>query len=229
MVAPGSLRIYTGEAGARSAAVGCDAVAVIDVLRATTVMDVAFERGAARILPVRDPEAAFRLKEEDPARLLVGEHQASKLEGFDHNNSPAELAGLELAGRELVQLTTNGTRILHALLDHAAAPAPGVAFASYRSVGAASEWLSRHERPGAVCAGWLDIVAVEDVHCAEVIRRRMLGSTTAPEEVRSMVLSSEARFHLERLGHMGDVEEASKLDTTKRLATLTPRGIEAGP
>jgi 2-phosphosulfolactate phosphatase len=61
-------------------------VVVIDVLRATTSMCVAFDHGAKFMHPVAEvAEAeAFRSK----GYLLAGERNGIKVEGFDLGNSP---------------------------------------------------------------------------------------------------------------------------------------------
>lgn len=88
---------------------------VIDVVRATTTLAVMFDRGCARVLVAGDiPEArAFVAGAADPL-LLAGESGGLRPPGFDFGNSPIELAEAELAGREVVFCTTNGTRALRA-------------------------------------------------------------------------------------------------------------------
>ena len=87
---------------------------VIDVVRATTTLSVMFDRGCARVLVAGDiPEARTLAAAAEPL-LLAGESGGLRPSGFDFGKSPVELAAAELAGREVVFCTTNGTRALRA-------------------------------------------------------------------------------------------------------------------
>jgi 2-phosphosulfolactate phosphatase len=93
--------------GARSAR---GIAVVIDVFRAFSVAPHAFDRGAARVLPVGEIAEAFELGRRFPGALLAGERHARKLPGFDAGNSPTEVRTLELRGRVLVHTTHAGTQ-----------------------------------------------------------------------------------------------------------------------
>jgi 2-phosphosulfolactate phosphatase len=102
---------------------------VVDVVRATTTLCVQFERGCQRVYVAGSIEgartAAQTLAREAatsarPAPLLAGEVRSVAPPGFDYGNSPAEFGGLDLANRDVVFATTNGTRALHACLGSAA-------------------------------------------------------------------------------------------------------------
>lgn len=95
---------------------------VVDVVRATTTLTVQMERGAQRVYVaanIAQARTAHRAMRTYAARepagtnvLLAGEAGGIAPVGFDCGNSPAELAHLDLAGREIVFATTNGTRAL---------------------------------------------------------------------------------------------------------------------
>jgi 2-phosphosulfolactate phosphatase len=87
---------------------------IIDVFRAATLQCYALSRGALRIIPVAEVEVARALKAEYPDWLLAGERHAKKLPGFDHGNSPSDIAALDLAGRTVIQTTHAGTQGLAA-------------------------------------------------------------------------------------------------------------------
>jgi 2-phosphosulfolactate phosphatase len=53
---------------------------------------------------------ALTLRKLDPEALLAGEIHGRLIPGFDLNNSPARMAGAEVQGRTIVQLTGAGTR-----------------------------------------------------------------------------------------------------------------------
>ncbi|MBN6186135.1 2-phosphosulfolactate phosphatase [Aneurinibacillus sp. BA2021] len=90
----------------------CTAV-VIDVLLATTTMALALHHGATEIIPVAGEKEARQLHAElaDASALLCGERGGYTIDGF-HN--PASLLSLDLAGRRLILVTTNGTVALQA-------------------------------------------------------------------------------------------------------------------
>jgi 2-phosphosulfolactate phosphatase len=89
-------------------------VVIVDVLRATTTIVFAVSRGA-RVLPLADDaEAIERARVLGDAAILAGEHLGTQLAGFHCNNSPTELAKLDLANRTVVMVTTNGTRAIAA-------------------------------------------------------------------------------------------------------------------
>ena len=94
---------------------------VVDVLRASSSIVTLLERGAARVLPGASIDEAQRLRERFPDHLLCGEEDGMPPHGFDHGNSPAEFAAMELEGRGAVLATSNGTRVLASL-----GPAPVV-------------------------------------------------------------------------------------------------------
>jgi 2-phosphosulfolactate phosphatase len=87
-----------------------DITIVIDVIRAFTVAHYAFIKGAEKILLVGTVDEAFRLKETFPEYLLAGEVKGLPIEGFDLDNSPANLMTNHLMGKTLVQKTTNGVK-----------------------------------------------------------------------------------------------------------------------
>lgn len=93
--------------GARSAR---GIAVVIDVFRAFSVVPHAFDRGAARVLPVGEIADAFELGRRFPGAVLAGERHARKLPGFDAGNSPTEIRSLELRGKVLVHTTHAGTQ-----------------------------------------------------------------------------------------------------------------------
>jgi 2-phosphosulfolactate phosphatase len=94
---------------------------VLDVLRASSTLVTLLEAGAAPVYVAGTVDAARALAAGLPGgALLCGEVGGLPPPGFDHGNSPTEMAGLALAGRPVVLATSNGTRALAAL---AAAPA----------------------------------------------------------------------------------------------------------
>jgi len=86
------------------------AVVVIDVIRAFSTAAYAFGSGADAIYLVSGVDEALRFKADHPGVLAMGENHGLRPDGFDFPNSPAAMAGADLAGRTLVQRTSAGTQ-----------------------------------------------------------------------------------------------------------------------
>jgi 2-phosphosulfolactate phosphatase len=102
------MRIH--HAGPDDGADAGDAVVVIDVIRAFTTAAFAFAAQAREIVLVATVEEAFGLRAKTPGVLLMGEVDGFAPPGFDFGNSPADLRGVDLRDRVLVQRTGAGTR-----------------------------------------------------------------------------------------------------------------------
>jgi len=85
-------------------------VVVIDILRATTTMCVAFNTGVNKILPVATPDECLMFSEFD--FIIAAERNAVKVPGFDMGNSPFEYENPFLAGKNIAFTTTNGTKAI---------------------------------------------------------------------------------------------------------------------
>src|SRR5438552_5095679 len=103
------------------------AVAVVDVLRASTTLVTMFERGLLRAIvtnTIRDArQQALR-----NFSLLCGEVRSLQPAGFDHGNSPSQISDADFSGKSAVVFTTNGTRAIAAARD-----APVLAIGSLRN------------------------------------------------------------------------------------------------
>jgi 2-phosphosulfolactate phosphatase len=85
---------------------------VLDILRATSTMVTALGNHALEVIPVAEPEAAFKLQQKAGIErcLLGGERKGYKIPGFDLGNSPAEYTEAKISGRTVVLCTSNGTK-----------------------------------------------------------------------------------------------------------------------
>lgn len=112
-----AVKIYQGHSPELAYA---DVNVVIDVIRAFTFAHYAFIKGVKEILLAQTTDSAFQLKKKYPGCLLAGEENGLYIPGFDLDNSPMSLLDKELAGKTLVQKTTNGVKAaLNALqADH---------------------------------------------------------------------------------------------------------------
>lgn len=142
-------------------------VVAVDVVRATTTILAALEAGAARVVPVaslQEAREAAEAAEPDrgPRPLLCGERDGQRIEGFDHGNSPRELAEAPVQGRTLVFTTTNGTPLLRR-----ARAAEMVLLACFRNLSAVARRLVADARSTLfACAGKEGRPGLDDLLCA---------------------------------------------------------------
>lgn len=150
----------------------------VDVVRATTTILAALEAGAERVVPVatlREARKAARDAEGRPGLrpLLCGERDGRRIEGFDHGNSPRELAEAAVEGRTLIFTTTNGTPLLRR-----AQAADLVLLACFRNLSAVVRRLVADDRDAVLaCAGKERRPALDDLLCAghlvRILERRL--------------------------------------------------------
>ncbi|HEY8417366.1 MAG TPA: 2-phosphosulfolactate phosphatase [Limnochordales bacterium] len=150
------------------------AVAVIDVLRATTTMATALANGARGVVPVATPEEALAWRAAGAGVLLGGERGAQRIPGFDLGNSPFEYSPERVAGRLIVLTTTNGTLAFRRVLAAAGGRPPELIAACLRNASACAWHLREHAAAAGggvllVCAGTNGWFSWEDAYCASVL------------------------------------------------------------
>src|SRR5918997_3901175 len=91
-------------------------VVVVDVLLATTTLLTILENGARSVYAVASLEEADEVGGGlDPGGLLRGGEQgAERIEGYDLGPYPEEYAPRVVSGKEVIFVTTNGTRAIGA-------------------------------------------------------------------------------------------------------------------
>jgi 2-phosphosulfolactate phosphatase len=157
-------------------------VAAVDVVRAFTTAAFAFEAGAVKILLAGSVEEALALRDRHPGALVMGELGGMPVEGFDLWNSPAQLVGMDLRGKTLVQRTSAGTqgivrstgaeRLFAASFVVAGATAKAIRSAEAGEV----TFVITGEHPGDPRSG------VEDRACAEYIAALMRQKMPDPRK-----------------------------------------------
>jgi 2-phosphosulfolactate phosphatase len=174
--------VFFGPAGITSADVSGKAVAVIDVLRASTSIAVALDNGARAIIPFENSEdVVSRAKAFERADVrLAGERKSMPIQGFDLGNSPLQFTREAVEGKTILMATTNGTGAVTA-----AQGARDVIIASYVNFSASLSFLRAALRTGTgvvlLCAGQDRRFALEDAGCAgryaHHISKRLTGVT----------------------------------------------------
>ena len=88
-------------------------VVVLDVFMATTTLLTILENGARGVYPAESLEEADRVRTKlGPDVLRGGEQDAARIDGYDHGPFPEEYAPEVVRGKEVIFVTTNGTRAI---------------------------------------------------------------------------------------------------------------------
>ncbi len=134
---------------------------VIDVFMATTTLLTILENGAKGVYPVASLEEADEaMAKLDASNVLRGgEQDAARIEGYDLGPFPEEYAPEVVEDKDVIFVTTNGTR---AVAD--AAPADTVLLGTLRNAPAVARYLEGSETESIyfVCAGSAGRFAIED-------------------------------------------------------------------
>ena len=144
-------------------------VVAIDVVRATTTAITAVATGR-RCFPVPSVAQAHSLASELGNAILAGEQAGVVPDGFDLNNSPADIMMLGECERPLVLLSSSGTKLCHqaALCDEAM-------LACLRNFRAVALDLARRDRKVALIgAGTRGEFREEDQMCCAWIADELL-------------------------------------------------------
>jgi 2-phosphosulfolactate phosphatase len=146
-------------------------IVAIDVIRATTVAVTAVATGR-RCVVAADVDDAFGQRDRLGDALLAGEIAGTVPEGFDMNNSPAELAERRDVHRPLVMISSSGTPLMLA----AATSAHGAYAACFRNFNAVARHLVESGRPVAVIgAGSRNEFREEDQMCCAWIAQALVA------------------------------------------------------
>lgn len=129
---------------------------IVDILRATTSMSIAFKNGAKSIIPVAEVEMTRNYKKQ--GFLIAGERSCKKLEGFDFGNSPFDFSPAEVIGKTIAFTTTNCTRAIEMAKGKGE-----VMIASFVNMGSSLEWINNQNKNIVIfCAGWENNFSLED-------------------------------------------------------------------
>ena len=190
------------------------AVAVIDVLRASTTIAVALHHGARNVVPLESAdEVITRAKQLDRSEtILAGERRMLPIDGFDLGNSPLDFTREKVEGKTVLFTTTNGTAALAGLSG-----AREVLIASYVNFSAVARALRLATKQGAdvtlLCAGREKMFSLEDAACAgrfvKAIVRRATTAALGDGAVACLLVDRRYGENLARL--FGDAEHGRAL------------------
>jgi 2-phosphosulfolactate phosphatase len=158
------------------------AVAVIDVLRASTTIAVAIANGARAVVPLASSEEVVSRATSlgKGTAKLAGERKSQPIAGFDLGNSPLQFTAEAVDGKTILMTTTNGTTAILAVQG-----ARDVVIASYVNFSAVLSMLRAALRGGTdvaiVCAGQDRRFALEDAACAGLFVRHLTENQPSAE------------------------------------------------
>lgn len=144
-------------------------VIIIDVLRATSTINIALSNGAKEVIPADTPTKAARIGKGAGNSLLCGERHGKIVEGFNLGNSPLEYTPETVKDKVLVFSTTNGTMsILKAKY------AKNCVLASFLNIDRVVDFIKElNEDFVIICSGKLNNFCIEDTVCAGVILKKL--------------------------------------------------------
>jgi 2-phosphosulfolactate phosphatase len=205
-------------------------VVVIDVLRATSAMVVAFEKGVEGIIPVATVEEARKYIDK-PGYIAAAERNGEVVQGFSVGNSPLAFAEMDLKGKTVVMTTTNGTRAIEAAKD-----AKQLIIGSFLNMTALTDYLAeQNENVLLLCSGWREKINLEDTSFAGAVVDRLLNTgrfgaeedssiaaqylfKAAQDNFRGILKAAPHRRRLEKL----DLYDDAKFCLTPDQYTMIP-------
>jgi 2-phosphosulfolactate phosphatase len=164
---------------------------VIDVFRAFSLACYIVEQGAKEIITVGDIELAYKLKEENPGYILIGERHEKIPERFDYGNSPTQIQGIDFSDKTIVHTTSAGTQgIVNAT------GASEIITGSFVNAPAIIKYIKSKnpEFVSLVCMGYAaQRPTEEDTFCAEYIKDSLLGKPTDYEAMVEIIRDTSGR------------------------------------
>jgi len=208
-------------------------VVVVDVLRATSSMCIAFEQGVEKMIPVSTVEEALEYRNNGLDYILAAERNGAPVKSFDFGNSPQVYIDMDVRGRTVVMTTTNGTKSISiAKKDH------DVAIGSLLNLDAIAKWLILQNRDVIIfCAGWKDKFNLEDTLFAGALAEQLVESglyddscdavqasqvlwEQAKDDVYGFLENSSHRKRLAKLDIDSDVHFCLKVNQTTKIPVL---------
>lgn len=147
---------------------------VIDVFRAFSTSCYVYANGAEKIIPVREIEEAYNLKQNNPKYVLMGERDGYIQPGFDYGNSPSMIKNVDFTDKTVILTTSRGTEGIMRVLGHADEILTG----SFVNIGALVDYIKnkKPEYVSLVCTGISNEASPdEDTVCAEYIKNALLN------------------------------------------------------
>ena len=202
-------------------------VIIIDVLRATTTICTALSNGAREVIPTSDIENATKISSNlsSDSRLLGGERQGKKIDGFDLGNSPAEYTPEKVRNKSIIFTTTNGAGAIHKCRYASTA-----LVASFVNITAIVEAIVEVGGTWTIlCSGRQGAFSIEDATCAGMIISKVKEVTDVDTEdaaltalilyknfkksILGMMKKSDHGQYLISIGFLEDLKFCAEVDS----------------
>ena len=194
---------------------------MMDIFRASNTIISCLAAGASYIIPVGELDKAYHLKKEHPDHLLFGERNGIPPEGFDHDNSPAGSAQLDLKGKKIILTTSAGSQ---GIINSKKADEILVgSFANAQSV--VKYLIARNPKKITLLAIGNNAAepATEDEECARYIKSLLLGEHIDFDQIKSEILKSDGASRLRKLNQQDDLELCLKLNVSEIIPKFDKR------
>lgn len=211
---------------------------IVDVLRATTSMCMAFHNGTKAIIPFASVEETNNYTIEHKGVLCAGERECKQIKDFDFGNSPFDFTPEKVAGKTIAYTTTNGT-----LAIETAASNGQIVLGAFVNISALTNWLLEQKKNIVIfCSGWKNTFSLEDAVFAGALAKRILSkedytpisdavltSTTLWEQAEgNPLIFLQQALHYKRLINLYPKEEIDfcfKFDKTIAIPILTKNSL----
>ena len=213
-----------------------DVVIVFDVLRGTTTVTQAFKAGAAKIIPVAEPEEAFKAAEklERDKVIIGGGFDNIPIENFNLGDSPLEYTPEVIGGKILVYYSINTVKALNVSRN-----ADRVLLACFNNIQAVIESVGYPSRIYLLCSGRMGRFSFEDAVCAGMFVQRLIDSYSGEvglndaaatsryiyyrhhRNILNMLEKSSQGNYLTKNNKTQDLEFAAQIDSTNIVPELS--------
>jgi 2-phosphosulfolactate phosphatase len=212
-------------------------IVVVDVIRATTLAVTATATGR-RCIVAGSPVEAVAIRDRLGDGILAGELGGDLPDGFDMNNSPAELELRTDIDRPLIMVSTSGGPLM---IEAGAVPGGGdvACFRNFSAV--ARSLIGNHQKVAIIGAGSRGEFREEDQMCCAWIGELLMGAGYLPETDATRKLvdrwsgvpakaaeSSNSVAYLRRsgqlrdfdyiVGHVDDLDDACSVEGNEVVA-----------
>ncbi|MGC8985803.1 MAG: 2-phosphosulfolactate phosphatase [Thermoplasmata archaeon] len=177
---------------------------LIDVFRATTSMVVMMYRGAEEIIPFENERMAREFLSVHRDYISAGEKDGIKIGDFDYGNSPVEFMSLDLRGKRVAFVSTNGTRVLKKIESER------VLIGSFLNADSIVRIVD--DDAVLVCANRQNLYSIEDFLCASYIKARKKGIYVDFDRIRKIILRSGSAQRMRSLGAEDDMHFSLSLN-----------------
>ena len=190
------------------------AVAVIDVLRASSTIATALFNGALKVYVFREIEDAINFSKHKPNCILAGERGGLRIKGFQLGNSPLEFSKEMVYGKYISFTSSNCAKVVEAARN-----VKHMILACFINLSSAANYLKHlHSKYNLnialICAGRYGYPSSEDIFCAEILRDIIIGLLDKPPAkcFSNFLKHTSAGRNLIKLGFISDVEYCGVVD-----------------